>query len=376
MSDERFSLKDYLFNKEKVVKISKEIKAVYGDFDDGKFAKQVLSKFPELELMERVYWIRDCLREFLPQEYREAVGILVESLPEPCNPNLSDDDFGSFIYSPYSYFVSEYGCSRADLQFSLLALKEMTTRFSVEGPIRFFLNAFPDETMKMLQKWSKADHYHVRRLSSEGTRPSLPWAKKISISHKDPISILDKLYSDKTRFVTRSVANHLNDISKIDSDLVVTKLKKWQKEGKQDPVEMEFVTRHSLRTLVKNGHTGALKLLGYSSKNIKVNQVKVLTPKVRIGQVLEFEFEIVSTDKKDQNLMVDYILYFNKANGTLTPKTFKINKTNLKAGKTKSYKKKHPLRVMTTRKLYSGEHKIELQINGLKFGQISFELVK
>ncbi len=374
MAKERFSLKDHLFNKTKVNKISKEIKAIFSDFDAEKFSKKVLVKFPELELMERIGWIRDCLKEFLPEDYREATNILVKSLPEPCDPALSDDDFGDFIYSPYSYFVAEYGCNKQDLTFSLEALKQMTMRFSVEGPIRYFLNEFPKETMKFMEECSQDKHYHVRRLATEGTRPFLPWAKKIGVKHTEPMSILDNLYSDKTRFVTRSVANHMNDISKIDADLVIKTLRRWNKEGKQEEKELEFMTKHSLRTLVKDGHQEALKLLGYSAKDIKVSKLKIANPKVKIGEALEFEFDITSVGKQSQALMVDYILYFNKANGSLTPKTFKINTTNLKAGETKEYKKKHPLRVMTTRKLYPGKHQIELQINGKTFGKHDFEL--
>jgi 3-methyladenine DNA glycosylase AlkC len=40
------------------------------------------------------------------------------------------------------------------------------------------------------------------------------------------VEILDNLYFDKTRYVVRSVANHLNDISKLDPDFVVEILKK------------------------------------------------------------------------------------------------------------------------------------------------------
>lgn len=376
MSEERFSLKDYLFNKEKVSKIAGEIKAVYPKFEDKKFIKKVLGKFPELELMKRIYWIRDCLREFLPDDYVKATKILVGSLPPPCDPMKTDDDFGDFIYSPYSYYVAEYGCTKEHLKISLAALKEITTRFSVEGPIRFFINAFPKETMTELKKWTKDSHYHVRRLSSEGTRPFLPWAKKIEIPYTDALPILDALHADKTRFVTRSVANHLNDLSKIDPELVLKTLKRWQKTGKQEEKELEFITKHSLRTLVKDGHAGALKLLGYSAKDIKVSKVKILTPKVKIGGTLEFSFSITSMGTKDQDLMIDYILYFQKANGDLAPKTHKIAKKSIGPKETLKLTKKHPLRLMTTRKLYTGEHQIELQINGQTFGKHSFTLTE
>ena len=76
-----FSLKDELFNPAKVQLIAKEIAVVYPTFATQKFVNHVTKKFPELELMERLFWIRDCLREFLPAEYQAAATILLKSLP-------------------------------------------------------------------------------------------------------------------------------------------------------------------------------------------------------------------------------------------------------------------------------------------------------
>jgi 3-methyladenine DNA glycosylase AlkC len=374
--EEKFLLKDRLFTVDKVKKIATELKVVYPEFKDKLFVKQVLAEFPKLELMARVYWIRDCLREHLPEDYQSAVKVILESLPPPCDPSLSDDDFGSFIYSPYSYFVAEYGCTKKDLLFSLKALRQLTTRFSVEGPIRFFINEFPRETMAELPKWARDAHYHVRRLASEGTRPSLPWAKNIGIPYADTVEILNILHGDKTRYVTRSVANHLNDISKIDPDLVVKLLKVWHKLEKQDKKELDYMTKHALRTLVKDGNPGALVFLGYSAKDVVVTNFSIQTKKVAIGEAVEFAFDITSTSNKSQQLIIDYVLHFKKASGELAPKTQKISKKTLVAGETMSISKKHLLKVMTTRTLYPGVHKIDLQINGKKFPGGEFTLVK
>jgi 3-methyladenine DNA glycosylase AlkC len=50
------------------------------------------------------------------------------------------------------------------------------------------------------------------------------------LDYKKTIQILDNLYYDKTRFVTRSLANHLNDISKKDPKLVLDTVKRWENE--------------------------------------------------------------------------------------------------------------------------------------------------
>ncbi len=374
IKQKKFLLKDHLFNKLKVEKISKEIKNVFGDFDSKKFEKQVLDGFPERELKERIAWIRECLKKHLPQDYRESVSILIKSLPEPCSPMLSDNDFGDFIYAPYTDFVAKYGCSEVYLHFSFGALKEMTTRFSAEDAIRYFINAFPKETIAVLKEWTKDPHYHVRRLASEGTRPTLPWSQKINIPITDAIPILNNLFYDSTRFVTRSVANHVNDISKVSPALVVSLLEKWKESGKQRSNEMDYIIRHSLRTLVKQGDPEALRLLGISSKpNIQLTNFTM--PKlVFMNEDLKFSFDILA--KENTTLIVDYIIHFqNKLGKMNNKKVYKMKKLDMVKGETKTLSKKHFFKqFMTTRTLYAGKHQIELQINGCIFIKNEFEL--
>lgn len=363
-----------LFNKKGVSFIANQIKKVHKPFKEKEFKNQILKKFPELELMERLLWIQENLKIFLPQNYRDAVNILIKSLPPKTDPNKTDGDFGAFIYGPYGYFVALEGCTEKDLNFSLKALRAFTMRFSAEGPIRYFINEFPKETLKEMHKWATDSHYHVRRLASEGSRPLLPWAKKILINPKSAISILDILFYDNTRFVTRSVANHLNDISKINPDLTLSLLAKWKKSKKQSETEMQYITNHSLRTLVKTGNKKALALLGFSTPKIKVSPIKVRTKTVAVGESLIFNFSITSTASISQKLMIDYSIGFKKANGNQSPKIFKLAKKTLKARETITLTKKHSLNLMSTRRLYPGQHSLSLQINGEKYPPTIFEL--
>ena len=96
---------------------------------------------------------------------------------------------------------------------------------------------------------SKSKNYHHRRLSSEGSRQKLPWAVNINLDYKNTIEILDNLHSDKSRYVTRSVANHLNDISKIDPDLVLDTLQRWKSTNLSE--DIDYIISHSTRTLIK-----------------------------------------------------------------------------------------------------------------------------
>ena len=371
----RFSLKDELFNRENVTELAQRIHEVYPDFKARAFVRRVVGKFPELELKERIDWIAHNFEHYIEKDYQGTVAVLLASLPAELDPKLSDDDFGEFINSPYAHFVATRGCTAEHLDYSLAALLEMTKRFSVEGPIRAFINEFPDETFSFLDKCSKDKNYHVRRLASEGTRTSLPWCHKIVTPYTKPMDILDRLHADKTRYVTRSVANHMNDISKVDPSLVIKTLKKWKKEKKQNPKEMDFIIRRSLRTLVNNGNKDALVLVGYTKPKIVVSRIKTTTKKVVIGDNFEFSFHITSTAKKPQDLLIDYIMYFQKKNGELGPKTFKIKKITIDGGESILVNKKHGMKSMSTKTLYPGTHKAELQINGERFDSVSFELL-
>ncbi|HFQ61418.1 MAG TPA: DNA alkylation repair protein [Epsilonproteobacteria bacterium] len=371
---EKFSLKDELFNPQKVEKIAREIQEVYPSFDTQNFIQETLKAFSTLELKERIYHIRDMLYKYLPTDYQEAVSVLLEALPPELDNSKTDDDFGDFIYAPYSEYVTTYGCNEEHLDFSLEALRTITKRFSVEFAIRDFINIYPKATLKMLESCAKSTNYHERRLASEALRPRLPWAKKLEIDYTLPLRHLELLYADKTRYVTRSVANHLNDISKRDAALVIEILKRWQKNEKQTQKEMAFITNHALRTLVKQGNQEALAFLGYvKHPAIRVKQVKVMTSIVHIGEALVFEVEIEALE--EVALLVDYVVHFCTRNGTRNIKVHKLKKLSMKKGEQSVLKKRHPFRAnMTTRKLYAGEHLLEIQINGTIVNQVHFTL--
>ena len=363
---EKFSLKDELFNPQKVEKIALEIKAVYPSFNETSFIKDTLFKFQNLELKERIYHIRDMLSKYLPRNYQDAVNLLLDALPPPLDTAKVDNDFGDFIYAPYSDFVAFHGCCAKYLDFSLEALRHITKRFSVEFSIRDFINLYPKETLKMLYHCSLSPNYHERRLASEGLRPTLPWAKKLIIAYHEPLRHLENLFTDPTPYVIRSVANHLNDISKFDAPLVIQTLKRWKSLKKQKAKEMDYIMNHALRMLVKKGNKEALELLGYiQNPAITLSNFSIEHTELKIEDALYFSFTLKA--QETVKLMIDYSLHFQTKSGTLSPKVHKLKKLLLKKGEEITLKKKHPFKAnMTTRTFYTGEHKVQLQINGQK----------
>ncbi len=369
-AESTFSLKDRLFNAGKVDYLASLLEGAHPGFPGEAFRSRVISALPELELKERIAHIADTLRDVLPSGYPDALEVILNALPPELDPGKTDDDFGDFIIAPFSHFVAMNGCIEEHLSLSLAALREITKRFTVEDAVRYFLNAFPAETMAFLRECGEDDNYHVRRLASEGTRPLLPWAQRVAIDYREPIPILDGLFGDRTRYVTRSVANHLNDVSKLDASLVLATLERWRAEGRQSPKEMGYITKHALRTLLKQGNPEALNLLGFGGKpDVAITELASDTPQVRIGE--PFRFTVTVQANRRQNLWIDYLMDF-AAGGR---KVFRLKQVELEAGEAVTVTKSHPMRLMTTRRLTPGTHQISLQVNGHQHGTLSFELL-
>jgi 3-methyladenine DNA glycosylase AlkC len=229
-----------------------------------------------------------------------------------------------------------------------------------------------------LDRQSTADGgtlYDVRRLVSEGTRPRLPWGIRLNSLVRDPmpgIALLNHLKDDPSEYVRRSVANHLNDISKDHPDLVAQLAAEWMTEAS---VQREHLLRHACRTLIKQGHPEALGVFGYNEPRIAKPKLGLSSRKVLFGEDLQLQLVIKSNHSETQKLVIDYVVQFRKSNGNLSPKVFKWSRVELSPGERAELRKAHSFVHITTRKYYSGGHAINVRINGLDFAPEKFDLV-
>ena len=367
-----FSLKDQLFNPQTVGLLASSLRKADPKFKHKAYTKRVLDEFPELELKARIEFMAATLTDFLPAAFPQALDVLHKALPPPLDPSKSDDDFGAFIWSVPSEYVAKHGCSPEHLDASLDFLQAATQRFSAEFSIRPFLADYPEQTLAFIESCAEHDNYHVRRLASEGIRPYLPWAQRVLVPPPKVVSVLDMLHADPTRFVTRSVCNTLNDLSRNHPALVLATLKRWRKAAKQNPKELDWMTGHALRTLVKQDHAQALALLGYPTKPKFALTDVSQSSEVKVGGALQWGGTLTSQSK--QKLKINLRLHFRKANGSQTPKVFAVKDIALDKGQTLTIAKKIPIKPMTTRTLYTGEHAAELVVNGVSCGKTPFEL--
>ena len=355
-------------------RIASMISSVYPAFQAEAFVRNALDGYEDLELKPRAMQISATLRNYLPDSYEEAIKILVDSIGPKLN---TTESFGMapFIYLPHVIFVADYGLDHFDA--SMWAQYELTQRFSAEFSIRAYLEAHQDRTLARLKQWINDSSPHVRRLISEGTRPRLPWASRLRAFQKDPapvIALLELLKDDPELYVRRSVANNLNDIGKDHPDLLVDVARRWMQGASE---ERQWVVRHALRSLLKEGNRGALDILGYGDANhIAIEQTQVMPEKASIGGSFSVQFDLVNQDSLPKNYMIDFRVHYIKANGKASPKVFKLKTAELQPGERMTFQKTVSLKELTTRKHYPGVHEVDVIVNGRVEPLGAFELFK
>lgn len=248
-----------------IKQISENIKTVYPSFDSLQFSEAILTKIEPLALKERGFLIARCLKQFLPNNYTEAIAVLLKSLTPPLN-QTEDLGLSGMFYLPHVCFVELFGLDIAyndqkdPFDTSMKAQYELTKRFSSEFSIRAFIIDQPDRTFEVLYNWMNDTDPHVRRLCSEGSRPRLPWAQKIGSLVNDPspaLPILEHLKNDEDLYVRRSVANHIGDIAKDHLDLAFDLCDTWLKDASN---ELKWVIRHAVRHPAKKKNERALDI--------------------------------------------------------------------------------------------------------------------
>ncbi|WP_299741951.1 DNA alkylation repair protein [uncultured Tateyamaria sp.] len=368
-----FSLKDQLFNAESLGDLADEFVAGVPGFDRDAFHAAALSGIAERSLMECLDWFADCLEPHLAADFPTMADQLQAAMPPRLNPTLRDDDFGRFIHAVPGVLAVRHGLED-HRERALDLLYEATQRFSMEFYIRAFLNRWTDETLARLQMWAGDENYHVRRLVSEGMRPKLPWARKVELTLDQTLPLLDRLQADPTRFVTRSVANHLNDVAKTAPDAVLERLAGWEAQATQDAKERAWMRRHALRTLIKDGHPGAMDMLGYRGDAHLSVSVDVATPTVPLGEGLAFTVTLEGAEATP--VLVDYRIRFARPGGKTGEKVFKLKVAEVKPGKPLVLKKVHKLKAnATTFELHPGAHGLVVQVNGVDRAEASFDIV-
>jgi 3-methyladenine DNA glycosylase AlkC len=374
------SLKN-MFNEQFFDKFTKDLKLVISDFDARKFVSEIMDdEWENREFKQRSIHITTVLKYFLPADYKEAIAKILELLThvkkrQPDFSVVDDTKFGLMLEYGWILdgFVEKFGLD--DYETSVKAIEVITQFTSCEFAVRPFIIKYPNAMMAQMLAWSKHEHWGVRRLSSEGCRPRLPWTMALPALKENPapiIPILENLRNDISRFVRLSVANNLNDIAKDNPDVVIDLAKRWLGKSKNT----DWVIKHGCRTLLKQGDPEVMELFGFDAlKNISIGNFQILTPIVKIGESLEFSFELLNDNPEKTRIRLEYGAYYQKANGTLSKKVHKISEKEYAENSVTNISRKHSFRVVTTRVLHPGLHRVSVIINGHEFERHDFELI-
>ncbi|MFE5139595.1 DNA alkylation repair protein [Streptomyces fagopyri] len=338
---------------------------------DAKAVRACGKRLDGLALRERSDLVRDVLTASLPEGYAATQAVVRTALADP--------GFTGWMIWPVTEAVVTRALEDDDpdsFEAALHLLAELTPRLTAEFAIRRMLRADLARTLRVVQRWTDHPDEHVRRLASEGTRPRLPWAIRVPGLLTSPEltrPVLDALYRDPSEYVRRSVANHVNDISHAVPDLAVEVAAGWSAAPDEHTPR---VVRHALRTAVKKGHPGALSLMGFEP----ATEVAVLGPqldedRVTVGDEITFAFDVANEGAAPAKLVIDYVIHYQKANGSTAPKVFKLTTRTLDAGERVSISRRHSFRKITTRVFHPGAHALELQVNGEVRGRAEFTLL-
>lgn len=353
-----------IFNEARYRSLAKELRAIYPAFDSKRFLALTLEGLDSRSLLQRMRRTSEALRETLPPKFPAALKILRQLAPR------IQHNFASIVPPD---FVALYGAEHYDL--SLEALKFFTRFGSSEFAIRPFLKQDLERTLAVMGTWANDENEHVRRLASEGSRPRLPWSFRLDAIVQNPdltAPILSQLIDDPSLYVRKSVANHLNDISKDHPAWLIS----WLQVQDLSQPHAKWISKRAVRTLVKRGHPEALALIGATGKaEIKVNQFTVAPSRVQLGKPVTLSFEFAAVGQANQHLVIDYAIHYVKSSGQSSAKVFKWKALDLAPGQTAVLEKTQRIQDFTTRKHFAGKHRVEVMANGRVVAEGSFALI-
>jgi 3-methyladenine DNA glycosylase AlkC len=343
-----------------------ELARAFPGFSDRHFTEGVAAALEPRELLARIDLIADRLTTALPASFPAAAAVLWTALDSPT--------FTGWMTLPCGAFVARCGLDHPDVALPLLA--GLTPRWSSEWAIRPFIEGHPDLTYSYLRRWAEDPDEHVRRLVSEGTRPRLPWAPRLRGLAEDPtpnVELLDLLVDDPSLYVRRSVANHLNDISKDHADLAVDLARRWFPISER----AEWTVRHGLRSLVKKGDAGALELLGVpTDAPITLVEFSVTPPRIIIGEAATLTLTVeLADDAAPADAVIDYRVHYQGASGPKAPKVFKLTRRRLEPSEPQTLTRTHRFDHVSIRRIHPGPHRIDIQLNGRIAGWQTLEVL-
>ncbi|TVY01319.1 DNA alkylation repair protein [Cohnella terricola] len=353
-----------MYNEPFIRGFSNRVKQAFAAFDGEAFIRLTLGEgWEELELKARMRRITESLGATLPADYPSALDVL-EEIADECR---------GFPYLFFPDFVERYGLEYWER--SIAALEKFTKLSSSEFAVRPFIIKNSTRMMAQMLEWSESSDEHVRRLASEGCRPRLPWAIALPAFKRDPspvLPILERLKSDSSEYVRRSVANNLNDISKDHPETVLKIAQAWKGIGD----DTDWVIRHACRGLLKAADPEVMALFGIVPQpGVVVTEWTVEPAKIAIGEAVEFRYGLRVPEGAETKLRIELAVSFPRSTGKMYRKLFKLTEKIVPGNGSVQGGRSFSFADLSTRKHYPGTHRMALVVNGQEMVSSDVELI-
>ena len=365
--------------------IGEKIQRIYPEFDVSGFVADVRAEMEGQTIYNVTKAIGRVLRQHLPQDYTDALAILMnfvetETPPEPTRNPIPEVETS---LRPIAHFISLYGL--ADFDASLEAFCELSKhRCTRGGDIREFIIKDADRCFERFGEWVKDENANLRlfvaaSLCTRGIRQK--WLRPYIEDPQPILTLLETLKDDPDARVREHVAKDMRDIVKDYPEVGYATLKRWSKDGKP---ETQKILKQALKYQVKIGDARAFKLLRLGAvpklgkAAIALTELQSERLAVPINEAFRFWFSLQSESDAEQTILTYYVVAYKRPTGHITRKRYRLSQRKLKPRQRVAYEKSlfplPSLKQYDDGKACLGWHRFELEINGDVLGGFDFEV--
>ncbi len=367
--------------------IGQKLQRIYPEFDVPAFVADVRTEMEGQTIYNVTKAIGRTLREHLPQDYSEALAILMDyvNIEVPAKPRRHPTAEVEASLRPISHFISLYGL--ADFDASLDAFETLAKHRCARGAeMREFIIKDPNRCFECFGEWVKDDNANLRLFVCASLCTRGTWQKWLRPYIQDPqpiLALLETLKDDADGRVREQVGTDMRDIVKDYPEAGYARLERWSRDGR---AETKKILQRALKYQVKIGDKRAFKLLGLGAvpKLGKADITRIeLTPErqtLPINEPFRFSFSLQSESDTEQTILTYYAVAYKRPSGHITRKRYRLSQRKLKPKQRVDYEKSlfplPSLKQYHDGKACLGWHRFELEVNGDVLDGFDFEVVK
>ena len=223
-------LKDY-YDHQYVENLFEKLKSVSSQIDKEEYYGKIPANYDDLTFLKRQDVLAEAIDAGIRRPYTNTLDLFRLMWGEELEKETGMFTQGWWLW-PLGRYVEKHALE--DMEETMSFAHDFTKRHTGEFMVRPILINHTRYLMETFLKWSQDENVHVRRLSSEGIRISLPWAVKTTVALNEPElfeQILTNLNKDTSKFIQKSVGNNINDLYKMDLEFANKIIEKWEKDN-------------------------------------------------------------------------------------------------------------------------------------------------